>query len=598
MTRYTPRMRRFPLSWRLFFALGTLLVVTLGGLGLVGAARLEQMELDAVQDRLSTKAAVLDDLARTEGLPELQSQLGSLHDQFHSRITLIAIDGTVIADSDRDEPSKLDNHGERPEIVDARTHPFGTATRYSATLHQPMMYVARRVGDGKSSVAFVRVAMPVERIESDIRNLRFLICIIVGMTAALALILAWTFVRRLTEPLDELERGATAVAEGHYGQRVYVEGDDGIGRVASAFNAMSARLAEQVAQLEHDRQQLRAVLGSMVEGVIAIDGEFNVTFANDHAAVLFAFVGPQATGRKLWEIVRHRQVLDLANRMLASQGEPESLMSIAHGDRSITARAAPLPSSPASGAVFVFHDMTDLARLERVRQEFVANVSHELKTPLAVIMGCVETLQSGAIDDHENRDRFLDSIASQSSRLSALVNDLLTLARIETDAEYRPLQDVVLQEIVDKCIRRQQVKASVRQLQLNARPDAPAGVVVSAIDTALGQVLDHLVSNALEYTPAGGAIEIHWHVEGSRCFIEVRDTGIGIPAGDLERIFERFYRVDKARSRDSGGAGLGLSMVKHLVHKMGGSVHATSEPGKGSTFVVGLNLATPPAITQ
>ncbi len=581
---------RTSIFWQTFFAYGLLNILALGILGFLGAAHMEQMKLQAIEDRLRTKAAILDDLARSQTLEDLQSVLRSLHEDFGSRITLIAADGSVLADTGRQDPAALDNHAQRPELVNARTQAFGTATRYSATTSQQMMYVARRVGQADSEVAFVRVSRPVAEIEREVGNLRLLIGLTIIAIAGAVCFLTWVLARRMAVPLQELDRGASALERGFYGQKVYLEGTDELGRLAHTFNAMSGRLAEQVAEVEHDRRMLRALLSGIIEGAIAIDAEAKVIFANERAAEWFGFETPRALGRKLWEVLRIRAVHDMARRALASgDSEVETLDVLAFANRSLSVHAVPLAGA-GSGAVLLFHDVTDLTRLRNTRQELLTGVSHELRTPLSVISACVDTLQSGAVDDLEYRDKFLESIAAQSQRLTALIGDLLVLSRIESNADQLQFKEVDIEHAVNDCIERHRSRAHAKHQRLEAVPPAPSmSVAAWADEGGVSQALDLLIGNAIKFTPEHGAIQIHWGKEESICFIEVRDNGVGIPANELQRIFERFYRVDKARSREQGGgAGLGLAIVERLVRKMGGSVSATSEFGAGSVLRITL----------
>lgn len=585
-------MRRFPMVWQLFLVFGLLVVLPLGVLGLIGGAWMRHTGLQAVEQRLRGNAALLEELVRGQKLQQLQQRLASLHEEFGARITLVAADGRVLSESDRDDLESMDNHGQRPEIVLARAARIGVATRYSVTTKKDMMYVARRVSDPESPVAFVRVALPLAEIEEHVSQLQWLVWSTAGITAALALILAWWLARRVAQPVQELRQGAAAVAGGDYGHKVYIDRQDELGALAEAFNRMSERLASQFTQLDHDRQQLRAVLGSMVEGVIAVDAAQTVLFANDRAGDLLEFGVSQAVGRKLWEVVRYRPVHDLVERILSAPDAPnQNLDWTAPGPRSFTVHAAPLPGQPVRGAVLVLHDVTEMRRLERVRQEFVANVSHELKTPLSVIVACAETLQNGAMDDVENRGKFLERIATQSQRLLTLIVDMIDLARIESGSEEFKRDEVAIEAAVNACIERHQERARSKNQRLEAVPPAqapPGGVTAWTDEDALRQILDNLVDNAIKYTPAEGLIQLHWWAENHQAVVEVRDTGIGIPEHELPRVFERFYRVDKARSREMGGTGLGLSIVKHLVQAMAGNVRVASQLGQGTSFTVFL----------
>ncbi|OAI39084.1 hypothetical protein AYO40_06115, partial [Planctomycetaceae bacterium SCGC AG-212-D15] len=510
------------------------------------------------------------------------------------RITLIADDGTVLADSDRDPRHyTFDNHADRPEVRDARSAPFGmTRGRRSSTFNQEMMYVALRERDA-DGIGFIRVALPLDEVQAEVAGLRRVVLTAAGLTAAAAMLLAFLFARRTARPLQELTHGAERIAAGIHGHKVYAMGQDDLGTLARAFNHMSDRLTEQFRQLEEDRQQLRAVLSGMVEGVLALDVEQRILFTNGRAGQMLGFEPSSAVGRRLWEVVRQRSFQDVVKQALTGP-EVQSAQLDWKGPvtRHLTVHAAPLSAPAGRGAVLVFHDTTELRRLERLRQEFVANVSHELKTPLAVIKACTETLLGGAADDPEYRATFLQQVAEQAERLHALILDLITLGRIESGEEVFEFQAVDVAALVQDCVERHRTRAEAKRQVLALAPPAAGGPhLVWADNEAVGHILDNLVDNAVKYTPEDGRIEVRWTVEADYVCLEVADNGIGIPERDLPRIFERFYRVDKARSRELGGTGLGLSIVKHLTQAMRGSVQAESRMGEGSTFRVRLPLA-------
>jgi two-component system phosphate regulon sensor histidine kinase PhoR len=300
---------------------------------------------------------------------------------------------------------------------------------------------------------------------------------------------------------------------------------------------------------------------------------------------------PEVIGdRKLWQLVRHRQLNTAVERILAGDESVHSELAWHSNDgRVLDLHGARLPGAPLRGAVLVLHEVTHLRKLERVRQDFVANVSHELKTPLATIQATVETLLDGAVYDPDHNIRFLESIRDSAERLHHLVQDLLALARIESGEEMLDLQPIAVQPVVETCIARMEQRAAAKQIVLKqAAPEVP--VTVRVDEEAIADILDNLADNAIKYTPNGGCVTLQWDVDGKEGVLQVKDTGIGIPEKDLPRIFERFYRVDKARSRELGGTGLGLSIVKHLAQAMNGSVEAKSQLGAGSTFTVRLPL--------
>jgi two-component system, OmpR family, phosphate regulon sensor histidine kinase PhoR len=434
------------------------------------------------------------------------------------------------------------------------------------------------------------------------------IWLVAAISGLVILMLALALARSLVPSLDEFSKAADNIARGQFGQKVYGSTADEAKLLARSFNHMSEQLAIQFAQVEEDRQQLRTILSGMVEGVIALDGGQRVLFANDRAAQLLEFQSLSIVGRKLWEVVRVRALQDIVFQALDSdgpyQGELEWNGSTC---RILTVHAARLLGMPARGAVLVFHDTTELRRLERLRQDFVANVSHELKTPLAVIAACVETLLDWAGEEPAMRTKFLEQIADQSTRLHALIIDLLSLARIESGETAFDRERVHLEPLVVSCLERHRARAAAKNQLLELVPPQRAfkepgedafsstalaiDVVAWVDEEAASQILDNLVDNAVKYTPEGGRIRVSWGVESDHAFLQVEDSGIGIPETDLPRIFERFYRVDNARSREMGGTGLGLSIVKHLVQAMQGNIQATSQLGQGTKFFIRLPLS-------
>lgn len=421
---------------------------------------------------------------------------------------------------------------------------------------------------------------------------RLVIWAFLGTFVALGLmgLICWWLSRRLARTIAQAARtidDIEAVGPGHH--QVEEPLDEEAVPISTSVRHLRQRLDSRIEQLEQDRQQLRTILSGMVEGVVALDADQRILYANDRAALLLELPSRLTVGRRFWEVVRQRALLDLVRRAIEKPEPTREEIAWNGAVRSLTVHAARLPGEPTRGAVLVVHDTTELRRLENLRQEFVANVSHELKTPLSVIKICVETLLDGAVEDPVHRGQFLDRINQQSDRLHNLILDLLSLARIEAGKEMFDFQAVPLAPMVERCFQRFQDRAEARRQVLSATNGESSGAVsVWADEEALDQILDNLVDNALKYTPEGGRIAVRWREEGDEVQLEVTDTGIGIPEHDLPRIFERFYRVDKARARELGGTGLGLSIVKHLVQGMHGNIRASSRVGEGTTFMVTL----------
>jgi two-component system phosphate regulon sensor histidine kinase PhoR len=409
---------------------------------------------------------------------------------------------------------------------------------------------------------------------------------------AVTLFLTYLVAVNVTRPLESITAAARAIAMGNYGQRVRVSSRDEIGALAETFNRMSGDLNERVSEIRADRELLTTMLTVMVEGVVALDRNQRVLFANDAAHSMLSLGNLNVAGRPLWEMVRISAVQEaLQAASNGSQGWYRCEFELPGRDRRIVSmHATQLPGDPSAGIVLVCHDITELRRLENLRREFVANVSHELKTPLASIKAYVETLLAGAVHDSENNLLFLRRIDEQAERLTRLILDLLRLARVESGQEVFEITAVRLEELVAACVKEHDSAASGKRIKLAVElPQEPLSVRADA--EGVRTILDNLIDNALKYTQEYGQVRIRWGTEGPFAIIQVIDTGIGIAPQDQTRIFERFYRVDKARSRDVGGTGLGLSIVKHLSQAFGGSVSVSSEVGRGSVFTVKLPLA-------
>jgi two-component system phosphate regulon sensor histidine kinase PhoR len=413
----------------------------------------------------------------------------------------------------------------------------------------------------------------------------------VALIALASVLPAFLLARRFTHPLEDLHDGANRLAEGDLGHKIRIAGSREFTALARTFNAMSENLADSFSQLDRDKKQLRTILGGMVEGVLAVDPERRVLFANDRAGELLDFAAQGATGRHIALVAIQQEVQDLVEKAIqASEPHRAELILPGAPKKYVAVYAARLPGPESPGAVLVFNDVSELRRLERLRQDFVANVSHELKTPLSVIKSNLEALNDGAMEDATVRGEFLGRVSFEAERLEALIQDLLRLSRIETGDLGLDLAALPVEEAISKGVDRHATRVEAKTLQVIEMPPAQA-VAVLADEEALTTIVDNLIDNAIKYTSSGGRITIRWNASPSHVTVDVQDTGIGIAERELPRVFERFYRADKARSRAAGGTGLGLAIVKHLVQAMRGQVKVTSELGKGSTFSVTLPRA-------
>lgn len=435
------------------------------------------------------------------------------------------------------------------------------------------------------------------------------VLVIVGVLSVSAWILL-----HIIRPIASVGQMAEAMAAGNYGRRAFVPNRDELGTLARTFDSLRRDLEARAAQLDQSGDRQSTVLGGMIEGVIAVDWRQRVVLANPAAGRLFDFSPMAAEGRPLLEVVRNH-ALHKAVTTALSTGQPQRLETkstiphAASGGQHPTAtvqyveiHVQPLPGEPCPGVVLVMHDTTELRRLESIRRDFVANVSHELKTPLSAIKAYAETLRNGALTDPETARRFLARIEEQADRLHGLIMDMLMLARIESDQQTFEIVSVDVAQVAAACLEDRRASAEAKRIRLSIEPQQ-LPCRVRADREGLCQIFDNLIDNAIKYTPEGGQVTVAWHCDPSNAQdasasaetplvrIMVRDTGIGIRPEDQRRVFERFYRVDKARSRELGGTGLGLAIVKHLAQAFSGRVSVESEVGRGSTFIVELPAA-------
>lgn len=404
-------------------------------------------------------------------------------------------------------------------------------------------------------------------------------------------------VRGIRRPIRAMTEAANAIADGDLRQSVPDVANDELGVLGEAFNTMTKQLAARIAamqaqhrELEESGKLLETVFGTMIEAVVVVDGQQQILFANPAARSLLELGDANVADRPLWEAIRTPALGDTVRKVLQKGGSRKTELQFPRSGTTAILLASRLPGKPTPGAVLVLHDVTELRRLENMRRDFVSNVSHELKTPLTAIQAFAETLLDGALDDPAHNREFVERIGEAAERLHALIQDLLALARIESDEQVFDVQPVSLHELVDLCVREHAAVAEAKSLRLVVTHAEGAPHVLADRD-GLRTILDNLVDNAINYTPAGGAVTVRYAAEADVVRIEVADTGIGIPREHRDRIFERFYRVDRARSREIGGTGLGLAIVKHLVQEFRGRISLTSEPGHGSTFTVELPAA-------
>lgn len=588
------------LFWKLFISYAVLNLSATVTFVVVVSGWQEDQVIEQVKQRLHDSAVlvrsdVLDLLpeGRTE---QLQAHVRRLGGEVDTRITLVAMNGDVLADSKQasvGQVAEMENHKDRLELVHAATRGQGNSERTSPTLGAPMLYVAVRADKDGAPAGLVRMALPMTEVRAQVAAIRRLIWFVAVLVSLAMVALTYFVAARMVRPVSTLTHAAEAISAGDYQQRVYLKSHDEIGALATSFNRMSGKLEARESQLRESSKRLATVLEGMVEGVIALDDRERILLANAAAGRLLGFSPADVKERPLLNVVRNHALHQALAESQAAQASRRVEIELGDDDnRVLSVNATFLPEEPSTRFILVLQDVTELRRLESLRQEFVANVSHELKTPLSSIKAYAETLIGGAINDQQNNRQFVQRIDEQAGRLHELILDLLSLARIESGQQAFDIGEVSVTSVVQSCLAQYLAAADSKGINLGTSAELP-DLRVRADEEGTRQILNNLIGNAVTYTPEGGEITIGWRNEDSMAVIEVRDTGIGIAAEHLPRVFERFYRVDKARSRELGGTGLGLSIVKHLAQSFGGSVDVESRAGAGSVFTVKLPRAYP-----
>ena len=510
------------------------------------------------------------------------------------RVTVILPGGEVIAESDH--PLPLANHGDRPEVKQALAEGVGMSDRHSTTVDDDMLYFARRLdADDRRVAGVLRLARSLGAVRAADEAL-FNLLVIAGLVGLpIAAVVGWLAARRIARPLEQMTAAATRMAAGDFSQLPRAERGDEAGRLAEALGEMGREIGTMLTTSETGRAELSAILESMAEGVVALDPDQRVLRANSRAAECLGITAAPAPGTPFIEVARLPEISAVVRGALAGQTTTEIDVTLpGAAGRVLSVAAAPIRTAAGGprGAVIVLRDVTVMRRLERMRLDFVANVSHELRTPLAAMSSAMETVQSLGEEDPRAREQMVDVALRHAKRLGAIVDDLLALSQIESEGDRLERASVPLLRALRQAAASVAPAAAAAGVTVTLPRDAE-DVRVMGHDGRLEQVWVNLLSNAVKYNRSGGAVTVEVAPEPAarEACVTIRDTGQGIPADAIPRIFERFYRVDKGRSRDQGGTGLGLAIVKHIVRAHRGRIEVESEPGAGSTFRVRLPLA-------
>jgi len=573
----------------------TYLLISLLGLFLAGVLILtseRKRSLIQLEQSMFSQTHLLSDIFSTSLSDSLSlAKIDSLTDEFsrgiQGRITIIDKQGKVLGDSyeSGEKLSNMENHKNRPEVASALQDNPGKSIRYSYTVKEEMIYIAFPIKYRGEVTGVARLALPLTELRHQ-QN-RILNIVLLGLVAAFifSLILSFGFANRVSKPLRQMMQIGKSMSKGDFTQRTKIKTRDEIGELGEILNQMSDELSQKIAQIGEEKSQLDSILSSMVEGVLAVDSSGKVLLVNKTLSQVFNLSSANY-GKPYYEVIRNPELNQFIQQVMLDPKEKRKEVSFFHPEEKDFMVQSALVEQKRKGSIFllfVFHDITELKKTERVRKDFVANVSHELRTPLTSIKGFIEALKDGAINDPEKSVQFLSIISQHADRMNKIVTDLLQLSRIESKDFILKIELFFLKELLDEVFatlkNSAQEKSQVLEIGIPS-----SNLKISADRHWITQALTNLVDNAIKYTPEKGKIKIEAKDKGESAEIVVIDNGIGIPQKDLPRIFERFYRVDKGRSRESGGTGLGLSIVKHIIEAHGGKVEVKSQEGRGSEF--------------
>jgi two-component system phosphate regulon sensor histidine kinase PhoR len=588
-------MLKRKLIWQLFPSYVIIIILAVTAVTLFMTYSMKKFYVTEKSGELKERAQLIRDrfanaefLAKAASVDSLSKFLGQ---ESLSRITIILPSGLVIGDTDED-PAKMENHINRPEIQQALAGQVGISERYSNTRHEMMLYAALPLLEDGKIDGVIRVAVPITALDQEFAGIYPRIIFDGLVMAFLAGLLSFYISRRFSVPLEKMTKISGEYSRGNFQHKLSSGNSIEVDKLAEAMNQMAAQLDEKIRTIVSQRNELEGVLSSMVEGVLAFDLNERLVNLNKAAGRILDLDINQAKGRFVQETIRNAQLQAFVKKILAD-GKPGEDEITLQGKRVrvLQMHGTILNSDKGEylGALIVLNDITHLRHLERIRRDFVANVSHELKTPITSIKGFVETLREGAFADSKDAERFLEIVARQSDRLNSIVEDLLVLSKIEEaekteiPLEYSNLKDVI-QNGIDTC------EIKIRDKNISISFNCEMDVYSMINPQLLEQAIVNLLDNAVKYSENGGTVELLCKSSGEKAIISVRDWGAGIEKKHLPRLFERFYRVDKGRSSDMGGTGLGLAIVKHIAIAHHGYVEVESVFGKGSVFSIHLPL--------
>ncbi|MFZ4591280.1 MAG: HAMP domain-containing sensor histidine kinase [Ignavibacteria bacterium] len=584
-------MQKRSLFTKLYLPYIVLIPAILLVFGIVLSHSFKSFYLDQTANELTRVASIIKDEVTHRNIDSLQynSTFSNYENLTGIRITLVKYDGKVIADS-KANSSSMDNHGDREEIKEAKTGKRGISVRKSPTLDVEFMYVALPIFDEQGKVQLIiRVSATIEHLNTEFRTINFKITIFLIFLYLAILISGYIFSKRIVKPLEKIETGAEKFSKGDFSEKIYSTDIKEYSILSEYLNKMAEQINENMEIILQQNNLRNSILESMKEGVVAVDDNMKIIFINSEASKILEIENDSAKGKIVQEVIRIYEIHKFIEEVLKSNESLEKNIIIQkEKDINLQLTGAILESSDGKpmGVIMVINDITNIFTLDTMKKDFVANVSHELKTPITSIKGFLETLLSGSIDDKENAVKFLNIISKNTDRLNDIIDDLLLLSKVEQikDARYLKFEDKNVSEIIKTAVENLSHKAEIKGIRLNLVCDE--GLIFPLNSNLIEQAIINLIDNSIKYCANNSEINVSAVIFEKALNITVADNGIGIPKEDIPRLFERFYRVDKARTREEGGTGLGLSIVKHICFVHNGTVEVESEVNKGSKFII------------
>lgn len=575
---------------RLLFALITLIITVLIGLGLLLGQLFKSFYLNTFNQRLEKETNVISLLAQQEGglTPQLQSQLQDISDTLTARITLTDLDGIIIYDTNVKTPYNRDHQAVISKVIQS----YQAQDTFYFDQDEEMFYYGAAIKNEEERVAFVVLSTPVEPLHQLNQQIWGLLIASLGTALVVILLLGVKITTHYTRPIESATKVATELAKGNYQARTYEEYLDETAMLSQSINILARNLQDMTSAQEMQQDRLKTLIENMGSGLILIDGRGYINLVNRAYKETFNAKLGDYLYRLYYEAFEHKEIIALVEEIFMTEVKvrKQIILPLNIERKHFEVYGAPIIGNNEEwkGIVLVFHDITELKKLEQMRKDFVANVSHELKTPVTSIKGFSETLLDGAMEDKETLKHFLSIILKESGRLQSLIQDLLDLSKIEQQGYKLNVQYLNIHELLEEIFEILKSKAESKNIRLQLlKSEQPLFLLGDS--ARLKQVFINLINNALAYTPADGEVTVTVKDKGKDVHIVIKDTGIGMEEEEIPRIFERFYRVDKARSRNSGGTGLGLAIVKHLIEAHKGKIAVSSKVNEGTTFVVELN---------